>query len=378
MPYEIQKRGEEWCVLAPETGKVHGCHPSRAEAAGQMRALYANVPDASGKSLHVFKDSAGDWRWFGWVSNHYRDNDTPREIISGAAHKEYVEYLDQTGDYPELWFWHIPGSKMGQADWAEFADGFLMLSGVFDKDKADIAERIATSEQPYTMSHGFRRLKFNQKSVVTDRYRMIEASPTPPGAEANPWTNFLALEDNMPISPHKKQKAIELFGPERVAEIEAGTLTLRKAAEDKGVDFKEIEDLEIPEATPTETPPAETKETKPEAIDVKALATALIGELQLESLSEMVAEIPALKEAVKGLTEQNEALKATVAALKQSDDAKIAETLAPKAVKSLAWFKEGFVASQSDKTKLDPDNPEDAKLKQAAPSALERFLTSAG
>ncbi len=332
--------------------------------------------------LLISKQADGQYRYFGWVSNHFRDNDTPREIISGEAHKEFVEYLDKTGNYPVLEYWHIHGSKMGKADWAEFADGFFMLSGMFDKGMSDVAERIANAPEEYAMSHGFVRLKHDAAAVVTDRYRMIEHSILPRGREANPWTSFLTMEDKMPISPHKKAKLVELMGEERVTAIEAGTLDKAQAAKDAGVDFKEIESLE-PLDAPTDPPPVtETKETPPtetdKPINVKELAAALIAELQLDSLSEMVTQLKEKTDTIAALTEKMVALEAVVKGLKESDDKKIAATIAPKATKSLAWFKEGFVASGDESTKLKDNDPDDQKLKASAPSKLDKFLTQLG
>lgn len=42
MPYNIEKRGEQWCVVSDT--KTHGCHDSRADAIKQQRALYKNAP----------------------------------------------------------------------------------------------------------------------------------------------------------------------------------------------------------------------------------------------------------------------------------------------------------------------------------------------
>jgi len=47
MPYNIRRSGKQFQVVG-DTGKVHGTHPSRDDAMKQMRALYANVPDARG------------------------------------------------------------------------------------------------------------------------------------------------------------------------------------------------------------------------------------------------------------------------------------------------------------------------------------------
>lgn len=46
MPYAIRKRGSKFVVVSQDSGRVLGTHPSKAKAESQLRALYANVPDA--------------------------------------------------------------------------------------------------------------------------------------------------------------------------------------------------------------------------------------------------------------------------------------------------------------------------------------------
>lgn len=46
MPYKIVRQKGQWCVVNSDTGKSHGCHPDKARATAQLRAMYANVPDA--------------------------------------------------------------------------------------------------------------------------------------------------------------------------------------------------------------------------------------------------------------------------------------------------------------------------------------------
>jgi hypothetical protein len=45
MPYKVERRGEKWAVVNPETGKVYGEHPSEKQADAQLRVLYANAPE---------------------------------------------------------------------------------------------------------------------------------------------------------------------------------------------------------------------------------------------------------------------------------------------------------------------------------------------
>lgn len=46
MPYHIERSGSQYAVVN-ENGKTVGTHPTKSKAAAQVRALYANVPDAT-------------------------------------------------------------------------------------------------------------------------------------------------------------------------------------------------------------------------------------------------------------------------------------------------------------------------------------------
>jgi hypothetical protein len=46
MPYHIERSGSQYAVV-DENGKTVGTHPTKAKATSQVRALYANVPDAT-------------------------------------------------------------------------------------------------------------------------------------------------------------------------------------------------------------------------------------------------------------------------------------------------------------------------------------------
>lgn len=65
MPYKVQKQGEKHCVVKEGDGKQIACHPTRAKALAQMRALYANekadlagggMPCAADDCARVFLD----------------------------------------------------------------------------------------------------------------------------------------------------------------------------------------------------------------------------------------------------------------------------------------------------------------------------------
>jgi len=52
MPWHIESRGDEFCVIKDDDGENEGCHPTREEAERQMRALYSNE-DAAPRRYRV-------------------------------------------------------------------------------------------------------------------------------------------------------------------------------------------------------------------------------------------------------------------------------------------------------------------------------------
>ena len=41
MPWSVEQRGDEWCVIKESDGSKAGCHASKSRAVAQQRALYA-------------------------------------------------------------------------------------------------------------------------------------------------------------------------------------------------------------------------------------------------------------------------------------------------------------------------------------------------
>ena len=57
MPFGILKKGDRYAVVTSGTGKVHGHHPTHAEAFKQLKAMYANGADET-KRLDTPKPKA--------------------------------------------------------------------------------------------------------------------------------------------------------------------------------------------------------------------------------------------------------------------------------------------------------------------------------
>jgi hypothetical protein len=44
----IVKRGKQWCLLSKSSGRTLGCHPSRAQALAQEKAIQISKARAAG------------------------------------------------------------------------------------------------------------------------------------------------------------------------------------------------------------------------------------------------------------------------------------------------------------------------------------------
>lgn len=87
MPYHIEKRGNRFSVVADDTGNVAGTHDTEERAKRQLKALYANVPEARNKDMTVEfnRDIAPIAQW----------EDTPEGylylwIATGVANKDLI------------------------------------------------------------------------------------------------------------------------------------------------------------------------------------------------------------------------------------------------------------------------------------------------
>ena len=332
MPYEIVKRSGKFCVLKKTDGSLIRCHATRADALAQMGALYANeekelsmdeeiiykeslidqIADALKWMVRPFKKKATNefmvwkdgetWKWLAIYSNKFRDNDNPPEILSEAAHKEYVGAVDKgEWDYPELWLWHVPGTKIGKAQWLGYDDnGFVLAAGIMEDEQA--AQSLLAKEN-LLVSHGMLGAEMerdeNDPSIIT-RYRTVEISPLPNYAAANRLTGFITVGGNMSLPKEKRDWLIETFGEERVEELEASI----------GEIAKETADLESKESE------EEIKEEVPEV-------NYVTQEEVVESVGSVFGELNAK---LDSLIAKFDGVEAEVKALKEAEEERIAQT----------------------------------------------------
>lgn len=241
------------------------------------------------EGLFITKQADGRLRWFARYSNAWEDRD--KEIVTEAAHKEYIEWAYETKAFPELWLWHTPGTRFGEADWLDFSDGFAHASGLIDEGKESVINYLAGKE--LGVSHGFMSL---QNGKYIEKYRTFEISVLPLDRAAV-WTtdfNFIAKESEMTaFTPERRTWLVEALGEDAVKELEGNTSNAANQLKQLGVEYKQV---------------AATEEAQ------KAEAQKAEGE-GLKALSQQIAELTGI---VNGLTGAVVTLKKDVDAAKAS------------------------------------------------------------
>jgi len=350
----------------------------------------AIVAEKKEASFIVRKEADGSYRWFGWVTNKWRDLDVLAhpakggEILTEAAHKEFIAYLDAHPDAaPELWAWHTPGTKHGQADWWDYADGFVVMSGPLTEAAGKSFEN---ETEPLGMSHGFFAIPpwRDTANGLINKYRTFEASHLPLARAANPWTDFETIRKEAAMfNPEKREYLVKRLGEEVVASLEADTKGRAALLEAIGIESKQTDDAEAPPAPPI--PPvtepkvvADTKADQPGIVTedpAEAAPVVAKAEDQAQTIEAVLKklDIPGLNVYLKTLTDKVEAQAATIKTLEagvkaatQSLDEKIATIITPQVSAVIPLWSQR--PSQSAETVLT-ESDEDKALKASAPRA---------
>lgn len=376
LPVEVKAwatfaEGGKFCVYkvgadGEKTGESIECYESRGEGNAKVEELYGKALKAGARhnstdqaeldaahnaivkagancGMKMLKGADGSYRWFGWASNKFRDRDTAKhplgEIITDSAHKEFIEYLNANPDKaPEWWTWHTPVRK-SRADWWDYADGYLLMSGPASEEDA---KGYLDTNEPIAMSHGFHTLKRDSAKGLIQSYRSFEVSDLPPDAAANPYTNFEMVRKELAmLTKEKRDYLVKRLGEDRVAMIEKDTETMSKALEEAGVEWKE------------QTIAAQTDKV---VAGVEDVVKQLTEALNVPGLNELLTN---LQKSNKELADKLDAQSKEIAALQKSQDEKLAEAIAPK-VKPIKW---GYQASEAKENIVQPNDP----LAAAAP-----------
>jgi len=285
--------------------------PAPAAVADPL-ADYLESDTSQWGSMIVTKDASGAYRWLAVYSNKYYDKDN--EVFPESEHKDFMRQLDAGAvPMPELWLWHTPGTRIGQADWADYSsEGFALASGGFDPGMEDVAEKLA-ADKDLGVSHGF-KFRERDSARAIKGYRSFEISPLPRGREANAGTSFsAALKEATVLSQAKKTFLEEKLGADRVKQVEAALGVMATEMTNKGVSFKEVMDdfLTTPQGSPAggadkSVPPSSNSGTPPGAttaapvLDVKALQEAVAAGVK-EAVAPLEARFGEVEQRMKAI-----------------------------------------------------------------------------
>ena len=276
----------------------------------------ALTPASAGTPLSgfkVYKDASGVDRWIAYYSNNFEDRE--RELFSEKGIDRFVTRVDMgLSAMPELWSWHTPGSRYGQADWVDRIGHYAVATGTYDDTPAGKAGKAYDKAHgdDYEVSHGFLYKQSGVKVVdgkrVYDDFNTFEISPLPRGKAANVFTAFAVetVQEKMEaaVTPEKQAHLVAKFGKEFVEKLITDTETRGKAIEELAgyKDFIHPDDGE-----------GEAEANKEALASAEKAFDELIPQV-IEDSGEAVAAALASVKALKQQTEDFAAFKAQVEA----------------------------------------------------------------
>ena len=267
----------------------------------------------TGKSLSVFKDATGAWRWLAVSSTAFRDRDG--EIVSTKALAADCDRADADGQYGPLRWWHTPGLDLGDCDFNALTGRSLIESGTFRS--ASIAEKVARAAVDLELSIGFLHPDGQPDADgVFHHIRRFERSLTPRGKASNLFTSFTVKEEPMALNDIKRAALKALgFGDTDIADLETRALSTEKAADAQGVAYK---------AADTET---ETTDTTEVAVEVEG---DYVGDMNKGDFEAFITPLitSAVAAAMGGMAAKTEEVAAAVATKAARADAERAGEIA--------------------------------------------------
>jgi hypothetical protein len=245
-------------------------------------------------------------RWLAWWTNSFEDRE--KEFFPAKAIDAYIARVDMgIVPYPELWAWHTPGTKHGQADYLARIGNFALASGTFDDNAAGSAAKAAYQRkgQRYQMSHGFFYEPARKQGGVYHQFNTFELTTIPAKAQAaaNSFTDFQGVEPM--LTPEKKAHLEELFGKETAEQIIAQTEAKDKAVAELGIaykDFAAVDETTVETEAAKEAVESANKDFSQAFLDVTA-DSAIVVEIARDAVKQLAEYKKSTDATVKGLRE---------------------------------------------------------------------------
>jgi hypothetical protein len=160
-------------------------------------ALFERLRRKRKKSFVGFKVLDNN-RWVGWFTNNFRDRE--QEIFTEKAIDDFISSVKGgKAPYPELWFWHIKGTKHGQTDGLWRVGHFALATGTFDTTPfAQKLKAYYKTVDDYAMSHGFFYPRSQKRKGIYHAFTTFEISPLRRSAAANDLTYWEVKKMQVP------------------------------------------------------------------------------------------------------------------------------------------------------------------------------------
>ncbi len=230
----------------------------------------------------VFRDhKTGQRRWIGVPSSAFYPDRTGEGFTTSAL-ADAVERLHQedgtlkTADGLPVYLddFHCDPLVLGEADCVGMCGPFVVATGLEGDSRDakcyfDWLEEHPDTDERMSILFDYPETQKTLEGVYTGEVNLLRFTVAPAGVVANPVTAFLAMGakvggETMKIDPRARERFIEIYGEERVAEIESQLEVAAEKATDAGLEQKTTAAEEAVAAeTSTETAP-ETSPVPPE------------------------------------------------------------------------------------------------------------------
>jgi len=327
----IEKRGQLYRAdySINDNGEMELSDAKEVEVTYQAKAL-----EGLGVGIKVF-DIEGEPHWAAMTTNAFMDledeafetkvlEDYVAAVDTGEVPALFLERLEERGlptnPHGELWYAHVPYSRIGEPVWKGMHEHFLLEIGKFDDTPYAQAMVKALREhgKDCRMSHGYLHEATDREDGVYSRpIWSYERSVLPPGIwPANPWTSFQVFEEVKEMDDKRRAALVGLIGDEQAEALLKAAETKAEELKAAGISFKELDE---PETEPEVTP--EKVDEEPEADKEAAFVLQKNGEA-MKLIVEGVAEALGLEElrtATKEATETAADLAKQVKAIQDAD-----------------------------------------------------------
>jgi hypothetical protein len=328
-PYGVKPKMESKSLLHRVAAKL--LDGSSGKLRGDAGQEVEPAPQPLENDWFFTKARDGNLWWMAVATNNFRDNDYPPEVFTAKAHQNLMaRYESGATPLPELWYWHTPGTRWGEAKMAGFDDGLVWYAGTVDPGMEHVAQKVAALAPFLRVSHGYRNFSYDDKARgIIGEYETFEVSPLPLSREANPLTAFAVSDkemDSMEITREKRDHLVGVFGDDWVKNFEARGTALVNQGKAEGREQKDQSAPPVPDPvpvpaainTPAPAPTATVPTPEPDQkAQADALAVALLASPGFKELNDrlgmVAAELPALKERLVRVESQ----------LKQGDEARL-------------------------------------------------------